>query len=120
MFLKKVALVSALAVLSGTAVSACEISARVSVVGNEFPAIQTVGAEAKACSGAEVSTHLTKDHQSINVPGMQGNPAEYTSAIIANSSIVALMNEDVIRPLDDLVAKHGANLQSSQLIKIGG
>jgi len=31
-----------------------------------------------------------------------------------------LMNEDVIRPLDDLVAKHGANLQSSQLIKIGG
>ena len=30
------------------------------------------------------------------------------------------MNEDVIRPLDDLVAKHGANLQSSQLIKIGG
>jgi len=120
MFLKKVALVSALAVLSGTAVSACEISARVSVVGNEFPAIQTVGAEAKACSGAEVSTNLTKDHQSINVPGMQGNPAEYTSAIIANSSIVALMNEDVIRPLDDLVAKHGANLQSSQLIKIGG
>ena len=35
----------------------------------------------------------------INVDGMSGNPAEYTSAIIANSSIVALMNEDVIRPL---------------------
>jgi ABC-type glycerol-3-phosphate transport system substrate-binding protein len=51
---------------------------------------------------------------------MQGNPAEYTSAIVANSSIVALMNEDVIRPLDDLVAKHGQNLQSSQLIKVGG
>ena len=68
---------------------------------------------------AEVSANLT-DHQSINVPGMQGNPAEYTSAIIANSSIVALMNEDVIRPLDDLVAKYGSDLQSSQLIKIGG
>mgnify|MGYP003319393268 FL=1 len=51
---------------------------------------------------------------------MQGNPAEYTSAIVANSSIVALMNEDVIRPLDDLVAKHGGDLQSSQLIKING
>ena len=50
---------------------------------------------------------------------MQGNPAEYTSAIIANSSIVALMNEDVIRPLDDLVAKYGKGLQKSQLIKIG-
>ena len=120
MFLKKVALLSAITVIGGSAVSACEISARVSIVGNEFPAIQTVGAGAQECTGAEVSANLTKDHQSINVPGMQGNPAEYTSAIIANSSIVALMNEDVIRPLDDLVAKYGSDLQSSQLIKIGG
>ncbi len=120
MFLKKVALLSAITFIGGSAVSACEISARVSIVGNEFPAIQTVGAGAQECTGAEVSSNLTKDHQSINVPGMQGNPAEYTSAIIANSSIVALMNEDVIRPLDDLVAKHGSDLQSSQLIKIGG
>jgi ABC-type glycerol-3-phosphate transport system substrate-binding protein len=51
---------------------------------------------------------------------MQGNPAEYTSAIIANSTIVALMNENLIRPLDDLVAKYGKDLQPSQLIKIDG
>ena len=120
MFLKKVALVSAIAVMAGSAATACEISARVSIVGNEFPAIQTVGAGAQECGGAEVTTNLTSEHQSLNVPGMQGNPAEYTSAIVANSSIVALMNEDVIRPLDDLVAKHGRDLQSSQLIKIGG
>tara|TARA_A100001015_G_scaffold316284_1_gene430165 strand:+ start:141 stop:1376 length:1236 start_codon:yes stop_codon:yes gene_type:complete len=97
----------------------CEISDRVSIVGNEFPAIQTVGAGAQECTGAKVETNLTSEHQKINVPGMQGNPAEYTSAIIANSSIVALMNEDVIRPLDDLVAKYGKGLQKSQLIKIG-
>jgi trehalose/maltose transport system substrate-binding protein len=96
------------------------LDARVSIVGNEFPAIQTVGAEAAACNGAEVSTNLTADHQKINLPGMQGNPAEYTSAIVANSSIVALMNEDVIRPLDDLVAKHGSDLSKSQLITVGG
>ena len=120
MFLKKVALVSAIAVMAGSAATACEISARVSIIGNEFPAIQTVGAGAQECGGAEVTTNLTSEHQSLNVPGMQGNPAEYTSAIVANSSIVALMNEDVIRPLDDLVAKHGQDLQSSQLIKIGG
>ena len=120
MFFKKVALASVLAILAGSAATACDISARVSIVGNEFPAIQTVGAGAQECKGAEVSTNLTKDHQSLNVPGMQGNPAEYTSAIVANSSIVALMNEDVIRPLDDLVAKHGQDLQPSQLIKVGG
>ena len=117
---KILSIVGALSLTAFSAAQACEISARVSVVGNEFPAIQTVGAGAAACTGAEVSTNLTADHQKINVPGMQGNPAEYTSAIVANSSIVALMNEDVIRPLDDLVAKYGGDLKSSQLIKVNG
>ena len=30
------------------------------------------------------------------------------------------MNEDVIRPLDDLIAEHGEGLQPNQLITIGG
>ncbi|MEL7301876.1 MAG: extracellular solute-binding protein [Pseudomonadota bacterium] len=126
MFLKKFAAVSAVALMGTTAMAgghaACPTEGRVSIVGNEFPAIQTVGAGAMACAGdsVEVSTNLTADHQTINVPGMQGNPAEYTSAIIANSSIVALMNEDVIRPLDDLVAEHGDGLQPNQLITING
>ncbi|MEO1701293.1 MAG: extracellular solute-binding protein [Pseudomonadota bacterium] len=96
-------------------------SGRVSIVGNEFPAIQTIGAGATACAkdGVTVETNLTADHQQINVAGMTGNPAEYTSAIIANSSIVALINEDLIRPLNDLVEKHGADLKPNQLIKVG-
>ena len=120
MFLKKVAFASAVALVAGQAAPACEIGARVSIVGNEFAAIQAVAAAAQECTGAEVSSNLTSEHQTINVAGMSGNPAEYTTAIIANSSIVALMNEDVIQPLDDLVAKHGAGLQKSQLITIGG
>ena len=120
MYLKKIAFASAVAIMASTAAQACNISARVSVVGNEFPAIQSVGKGAQACKGAEVSTNLTADHQKINVAGMSGNPAEYTSAIIANSSIVALMNNDVIRPLDKLVAKHGASLKKNQLITIDG
>jgi ABC-type glycerol-3-phosphate transport system substrate-binding protein len=51
---------------------------------------------------------------------MTGNPAEFTAAIVANSSIVALMNNDVIRPLNDLVEKHGQGLQKSQLVTIDG
>ena len=120
MFLKKVALVSALALMAGQASAACEIDGRVSIVGNEFPAIHAVADGAKACTGGEVTANLTADHQKINVAGMSGDPAEYTSAIIANSSIVALMNEDVIRPLDDLVAKHGQALKKNQLITING
>ncbi len=117
---KSLLLAGGVLLAAASSAQACEIGARVSVVGNEFPAIQTVGAGAQECQGAEVATNLTADHQKINVPGMQGNPAEYTSAIIANSSIVALMNEDVIQPLDDLVAKHGQVLKPSQLITING
>ena len=120
MFLKKVAMAGALSLLASTSAYACEIGARVSIVGNEFPAIQTVGAGAQECKGGEVSTNLTADHQKINLAGMSGNQAEYTSAIVANSSIVALMNDDVIRPLDDLVAKHGGDLKKNQLITING
>ena len=119
MLMKNLALAAGLSLLATTAM-ACEISARVNIVGNEFPAIQTVGAGAQECTGGAVSTNLTADHQKINLAGMQGNPAEYTSAIVANSSIVALLNEDVIRPLDDLVAKHGQGLQKNQLITING
>jgi ABC-type glycerol-3-phosphate transport system substrate-binding protein len=95
-------------------------SGRVSIVGNEFPAIQTVAANAAKCEGLDVKANLTADHQKINLAGMQGNPAEYTTAIIANSSIVALINEDVLRPLDDLIAKHGQDIPKNQLITIDG
>lgn len=120
MFFKKVALASAIALTAGTTAMACEIAGRVSIVGNEFPAIHAVANGAAECSGGEVTSNLTADHQKINLAGMTGNPAEYTSAVIANSSIVALMNEDVIRPLDDLVAKHGGGLQKNQLITVDG
>jgi ABC-type glycerol-3-phosphate transport system substrate-binding protein len=122
--LMKSTLLGAMIIGSSSAVYAgCGISeGRVSIVGNEFPAIQTVAAAAVACAGegVDVKSNLTADHQKINLAGMQGNPAEYTSAIIANSSIVALMNEDVIRPLDDLIAKHGQDIPKNQLITING
>lgn len=118
MFFRKVALSSAFALMAGNAF-ACEISARVSIVGNEFAAIQAVGAAAQECTGATVETNLTSEHNTINVAGMSGNPAEYTAAVIANSSLVSLMTEDVVRPLNDLIAEHGDGLQNSQLIRIG-
>ncbi|WP_298848954.1 extracellular solute-binding protein [uncultured Ruegeria sp.] len=119
MFLKKVALAGSMAAFAASAGYACEIGGRVNIVGNEFAAIQAVAAGAKECTGASVESNLTSEHQTINVAGLSGNPSEYTSAIIANSSLVALMNEDVIRPLNDLVEQHGQDLQPGQLIKIG-
>lgn len=119
----KKALLASAFVLGGATASfaACGVdSGRVGIVGNEFPAIQTVAANAAKCDGLDVKANLTADHQKINLAGMQGDPAEYTTAIIANSSIVALMNDDVLRPLDDLIAKHGQDIPKNQLITIDG
>lgn len=101
----------------------CGISAgNVNIIGNEFPAIQTIGAGAAACAGdgVEIKTNLTKEHKDLQVPGLTGNPAEYTAAIVANSSIVPLMNDDLIRPLDDLIAEYGGSFTDNQKITIDG
>ena len=121
--LKTTALATVLTATGAAAFAECPISeGRVSIIGNEFPAIQSVAAKANECvgDGGEFASNLTSEHQSINLPGMTGNPAEYTSAIVANSSIVALINEDVIRPLDDLIAEYGQDIPDMQKITIDG
>ena len=121
--LKSSLAIAALLVSAGMASADCDgANGRVNIIGNEFPAIQTIGSGAKECATGSVTVeaNLTADHQKLNVAGMTGNPAEYTSAIIANSSIVALINEDVIRPLDDLVAEYGQDIPRRQLITIDG
>ena len=120
MFLKYLALAAGVALTSGTAIADCQIDGNVSIVGNDFPAIHTVAKGAAQCSGGEVKSNLTADHQKINVAGMQANPAEYSTAIIANSSLVSLMNEDVVRPLNELVAEYGQDIPKNQLITIDG
>ncbi|EPX80966.1 ABC transporter substrate-binding protein [Litoreibacter arenae] len=119
--LKTTAAACALIAAASAATAECSIDGgRVNIIGNEFPAIQTVAAAAAECTGVTVEANLTADHQTLNVAGMSGNPAEYTSAIVANSSIVALINEDVIRPLDELVAEYGKDIPQRQLITVGG
>jgi len=98
----------------------CAADGRLSIIGNEFPAIQSIAALAQSCEGVAGEANLTADHQTLNLAGMSGDPAEYTTAVVANSSIVALINEDVIRPLDDLVAEYGSALSPSQLITVDG
>ena len=120
---KKVLIATAISLAGTTVHAACGIEkGNVNILGNEFPAIQTIGAGAEACAGdgGSVKTNLTKEHKNIQVPSLTSNPAEYTVAIVANSSIVPLMNDDLIRPLDDLIAKHGGNFNDNQKITIGG
>ncbi len=114
--------VAALAV-AGPAFADCEIAGgSVRILSNDFEALHVVSAAAAQCAtdAVTVTSNATTEHKNIQVPALTANPAEYTVAMVANNSIVPLLGDGLIRPLDDLVAKYGQQLQPNQLIKIDG
>jgi len=116
-------LVTVIGLGAGSAYAACPIeSGNVSVLANDFPALHAVVETAEACVGGEAkfSKNHTSEHRDIQVAALTANPAEYSAVVVANSSIVPLLNDGLIRPLDDLVEKHGAQLKKNQLITIDG
>ncbi len=94
----------------------------VSILANDFPALHAVvgGAEACAGGGVEFSKNHNKDHKDIMVAALTSDPSEYTTVIVANSTLVTLMNDGLVRPIDDLVEKHGGSLAKNQLITVDG
>ncbi|MEO0829206.1 MAG: sugar ABC transporter substrate-binding protein, partial [Pseudomonadota bacterium] len=126
MFEHKRALLLSAAVLlaSPTIASAdCGIEAgSIRILGNDFAAIHAVTDRAKSCAtgGVSAEANLTTEHRDLQVAALTADPAQYTTAIVANSSIVPLLNADLVRPLNDLVEKHGQSLSPTQLITIDG
>ena len=94
----------------------------INILANDFPALRTYTDTAKACAGegADFKVNHTSEHSNLAMAALSADPAEYSARIAANSSIVPLMNEGLIRSMDDLVAKYGEGLQKSQLITIDG
>ncbi len=94
----------------------------VRILSNDFEALHVVadGAEECASPTVTVTKNQTAEHQSLQVAALTTNPAAYTVAMVANDSIVPLLNAGLIRPLDDLVAQYGHDLTDSQLVRIDG
>lgn len=99
---------------------ACTAEGRVSILSNDFAAVNAVSAGAAECASANVEANATTEHRDIQVAALTANPAEYTVAVVANSSIVALLNEGLVRPLDDLIAAHAPDIPMNQRITIDG
>lgn len=115
--------IAALCLGAGAALADCGITAgSVRILSNDFDALRLVNKTAEECAtdAVKVTSNPTAEHKNIQVPALTINPAEYTVAVVANNSIVPLLNADLIRPLDDLVAKYGEDLTPNQLIKIDG
>lgn len=108
---------------SPLAMAGCGIDkGSIRVLANDFPALRAVTTKAEDCVGGGVTLtkNHTKENETLQVAALKANPAEYTSAVIANSSILPLVNDGLIRPLDGYVAKYGGDLNKNQLISLNG
>lgn len=121
---KSAVLGSAFAILTGsTAIAGCGLTGgNVKILSNDFAALHAVANGAMECAGdgVTVEANQTTEHRDIQVAALTANPAEYTVAVVANSSIVPLMNDGLIRPLDDLIAKHAPDLPDVNKVVIDG
>ncbi len=67
-----------------------------------------------------VQAELDQTFRTKQPAAFAANPSLYHIGGVSNGTLVPLVNAGTIRPLDDLIAKHGKNLTPNQLIKIDG
>jgi ABC-type glycerol-3-phosphate transport system substrate-binding protein len=122
-YLKATAATVTMALMGGTAMAGCGIEqGSVRILANDFPALRAVSDAAAECAGdgVEVTSNHSADHKDIQVSALTANPAQYSVAVVANSSIIPLVNEGLIRPLDDLIAEHAPDLPPTNKVTIDG
>ncbi|MEK9850270.1 MAG: sugar ABC transporter substrate-binding protein, partial [Candidatus Puniceispirillum sp.] len=126
MFLKKLVIAGAALCLMKSAAFAADCGPSgqsIRILASDFPAIHAVAgtAEENCSAGASEFTrnHTTEARQIMNA-ALTPNPSEYTSVIVANSTLTQLMNDGLVRPLNDLVEKHGSHLPKNLMITIDG
>ncbi len=123
MKLKSIALVTALAFASGiTGAHAAECSlendTEVKLLANSFVAWKAIADTMTNCGNFQAD--LDTEFREKQPAGMAADPAIYQIGGVSNSTIVPLLEGDIIRPLNDLVEKYGGTLNPGQLIKIDG
>ena len=78
----------------------------INILANEFNTYRIFMDEVKSCAGPDADFSVTHsvDHNKLQVAALSANPAEFSAKLVTNGSITPLMNEGLLRPLDDLVA----------------
>ncbi|MTI45700.1 carbohydrate ABC transporter substrate-binding protein, CUT1 family (TC 3.A.1.1.-) [Roseibium hamelinense] len=116
----KLLLATAMSVAFAGASSACDFK-------NDVPVKSlTAGFEAwKAVTDfmakcGNFTAELDQEFRTKQPAAFAADPALYQIGGVANGTLVPLMNEGTIRPLDGLVEKYGQQLTPNQLIKVNG
>tara|TARA_B100000809_G_scaffold261874_1_gene311637 strand:- start:4386 stop:5597 length:1212 start_codon:yes stop_codon:yes gene_type:complete len=116
----KLVLIAVALVASGTAQAACGFKNSVSLksLTAGFQAWKSVTSAMAECGNFEPV--LDQEFRKKQPVAFSANPALYQIGGVSNGTMVPLLNEGTIRPLDSLVTKHGQHLKPNQLIKIDG
>lgn len=119
--LKKILLAAGIALLSGTAANAeCSFENDVPLrsLSAAFDAWRAVTGTMAQCGNFQAE--LDQEFIQKQAPAFAANPSLYHIGGVANATLVPLVNQGTIRPLDDLIEKYGGHLTSNQFIRIGG
>lgn len=106
--------------ITGTVWAQCNqvVTTPVSSLSNSFEAWKVVTDAMAACG--ELSAELDSEFAQKQVAALAATPSQYTIAGVSNSTLIPLLNDGLIRPLNDLVEMYGQDLAPSQLIEIDG
>ena len=118
MKVKTILLSGAAAMLGTAALADCENTVPATSLTNAFPAYVIMTDVMTGCGNFEAE--LDKDHRLKLQDAFSTNPSLYTIAGVANATSVPLFEQELVRPLDDLIAAHGQNLNENQFIRVDG
>ncbi len=120
MYLKKLALAGAVSLMGTSAFAACayENTVPLKSLTAGFEAWKAVTDAMAECGNFQAE--LDQEFRTKQPAAFEANPSLYQIGGVSNGTITPLLNAGTIRPLDDLVAKYGQNLQPNQLIKVDG
>ena len=119
-FLTIAVAMTAFAVAPMLGFAACDFkpSSKVSLLANSFAAWKAVSDAMGECGNFEAE--LDAEFRKKQPDAFAANPSLYQLGGVSNGTIQPLLSAGTIRPLDDLVAKYGKDLQPNQLIRING
>lgn len=83
-----------------------------------FAAWKDIAAAMAECGN--VRSDLDQNFQEKEPAALSANPALYQIAGVENETIIPLLNDGTIRPLDSLIAQDKADLADNQLIRMNG
>ena len=118
--LKRIALAGTISLFATGAWAGCafENQTPIKMLSAGFAAWKAASEAMAECGNFEAE--LDQEFRHKQPAAFDASPALYQIGGVSNGTLVPLLNQGTIRPLDDLVAKHGQHLRPNQLIRIDG